>query len=75
VGPSESTGRADTALVMASSAALADAAATALGNRLKGLSQVEGAMAWAMGIEGVQGCLVIIGDHLGVQGDIILERL
>jgi ApbE superfamily uncharacterized protein (UPF0280 family) len=75
VGPSESTGRADTALVMASSAALADAAATALGNRLKGLSQVEEALAWAMGIEGVQGCLVIIGDHLGIQGDIILERL
>lgn len=74
VGPSKSTGRADTALVMASSAALADAAATALGNKVKDSSQVEGALAWAMGVEGVQGCLVIIGDHLGVQGDIEIEK-
>lgn len=75
VGPSESAGRADTALVMASSAALADAAATALGNRVKDQSQVEEALAWAMGIEGVRGCVVIIGDHLGVQGDIEIEKL
>jgi ApbE superfamily uncharacterized protein (UPF0280 family) len=75
VGPSVSAGRADTALVKASSASLADAAATALGNRVKDPSQVEEALAWAMGIDGVLGCLVIIGEHLGVQGDMELLRL
>ena len=75
VGPSQSLGRADTSLVIASSPALADAAATALGNRVKDSSQVEGALAWAMGIEGVGGCLVIIGEQLGVQGDIEIEKL
>jgi len=75
VGPSASAGRADTALVMASSAALADAAATALGNKVKNSSQVEEALAWAMEIEEVQGCLVIIGDHLGVQGEIEIEKV
>ena len=75
VGPSESAGKADTALVIADSPALADAAATALGNRVKHPSQVEDAMAWTMGIEGVWGCLVIIGDNLGVQGDIEIEKL
>jgi ApbE superfamily uncharacterized protein (UPF0280 family) len=74
VGPSRSAGKADTALVIAAGPALADAAATAMGNRVKDPSHVEGALAWAMGIKGVLGCLVIIEEHLGIQGDIILER-
>lgn len=75
VGPSISMGRADTAVVVAEEAALADAAATALGNRVKGPDRVEEALAWAMGIEGVRGCLVVIGEYLGAQGDIELVRL
>jgi uncharacterized protein len=74
VGPSFSAGKADSALVVAQSAALADAAATALGNRVKDPSHVEEALSWVAGIEGVIGCLAIIGEHLGVKGDIELEK-
>jgi ApbE superfamily uncharacterized protein (UPF0280 family) len=74
VGPSYSAGRADSALVVAQSAALADAAASDLGNRVKDPSQVEEALSRVTAIEGVIGCLVIMGEHLGVQGDMQLER-
>jgi ApbE superfamily uncharacterized protein (UPF0280 family) len=75
VGPSDSAGRADAALVVAESAALADAAASALGNRAKSPGHIEGALATVAGIEGVIGCLVIIGEHLGVLGGLELEKL
>ncbi len=74
VGPSYSAGRADSALVISQSAALADAAATALGNRVKDPSHVEEALSWVAGIEGIIACLVIIGEHMGVKGDLELER-
>jgi uncharacterized protein len=74
VGPSYSAGRADSALVVAQSAALADAAATALGNRVKDPSHIEEALSGMTDIEGVIGCLVIIGEHMGAKGDMKLER-
>ena len=73
VGPSYSAGRADCALVVAESAALADAAASALGNRAKGPERIEGALNEVMGFEGVAGCLLIMGERLGVRGDLELE--
>lgn len=75
VGPSYSAGEADSALVVADSAALADAAASALGNQAKDPRHIEEAMADIAKIEGVIGCLVIIGKHLGVRGDLELEKL
>ena len=72
VGPSYSAGRADCALVVAESAALADAAASALGNRAKGPERIEWALEEVMGIEGVAGCLLIMGERLGVRGDLEL---
>ncbi|WP_287155375.1 UPF0280 family protein [Candidatus Solincola tengchongensis] len=74
VGPSYSAGAADAALVVAESASLADAAATALGNRVKSPEDMEEALAYVAGLEGVTGCLVIMGDRLGVRGDLRLER-
>jgi hypothetical protein len=59
---------------VAESAALADAAASALGNRAKSPAHIEEALAAVAVIEGVIGCLVIIGEHLGVQGDLELTR-
>lgn len=73
VGPSYSAGAADAALVVAESAVLADAAATALGNRVKSPRDVEEALDFVVGIEGVFGCLVIMGDRLGAKGDLRLE--
>jgi len=73
VGPSYSAGGADTALVVAEDAALADAAASALGNRIKSPQHIEEALREVAAITGVIGCLAIIGEHLGIQGDIELE--
>ncbi len=75
VGPSYSAGAADCALVVAESAALADAAASALGNRAKGPQHIEEALEAAMGIAGVAGCLLIVGDHLGARGELELVEL
>lgn len=75
VGPSYSAGMADCAMVMATSAALADAAATALGNRAKSPPHIEEALERVSAIDGIIGCLVIIGEHLGVQGELQLENI
>ncbi|RJP30219.1 MAG: UPF0280 family protein [Actinobacteria bacterium] len=73
VGPSYSAGGADSALVVAESAALADAAASALGNRAKTPGYIEEAVNGVAAIEGVIGCLVVMGEDLGVRGDLQLE--
>lgn len=72
VGPSLSLGIADVALVKADSAVLADAAASALGNRVKKEGDIEGALAFILDHAGIQGALVIVGDRLGIAGDIML---
>lgn len=74
VGSSYSAGGADSALVVAESAALADAAASALGNRAKSPDHIEGALTAVMAVEGVIACLVIIGEHLGVRGEMEIEN-
>jgi len=74
VGPSASLGRADAAVVMAPDTALADAVATALGNRVGGRGDIEAALEWALSVEGVRGALVIVGRHLGAKGKIRLAE-
>lgn len=72
IGHSLSLGRADAATVHADSAALADAVATALGNRVRSVDAVEAALAWAMGVPGVRGAMVVIGEHMGMLGQLEL---
>lgn len=72
VGPSVSLGKADAAVVLAPTATLADAAASAVGNAARGPDDIEEALAVGMAIPGVLGVLVIIGDKLGVRGKIEL---
>ena len=72
VGPSVNYGKADAAVVLAPNAALADAAATALGNRVRSRGDLEPALAWALGIEGVRGARVVLGDQFAAQGGINL---
>ncbi len=74
VGPSVSLGKADAAVVLARTAALADAVASAVGNAVKGPRDVEAALEVGRGIEGVYGVLVVIGETLGVKGEIELVR-
>ena len=70
VGHSLSFGRADAAVVFAPSAALADAVATALGNRVRAPADIDAALAWAQRIPGVLGLAVIAGEHLGLWGNV-----
>lgn len=75
VGHSLSFGSADCATVIAKDAALADAAATALGNRIAGVKDLKPAVEWVMTIPGVIAGLAIKNDQLAVQGSIELVRL
>ncbi|HID10337.1 MAG TPA: UPF0280 family protein [Candidatus Latescibacteria bacterium] len=74
VGHSLSFGKADAAVAMAESGPLADAVATALGNRVQKPEDIRRGMEWAMGIKGVRGVLVIVGDRMGALGIVRLAR-
>jgi ApbE superfamily uncharacterized protein (UPF0280 family) len=75
VGHSLSLGRADAACVVARDAALADAAATALGNRVPDPGAIDAALRWAAGVPEILGAVVIVGDKLGAWGQIELVPL
>ena len=74
VGPSISFGRADAAIALSQSTPLADAVATALGNRVQGPGELETALEFARKIEGITGALLICGDQIAVWGDIELQK-
>ncbi len=73
VGHSLSQGKADAAVVLAKGAALADACATALGNRVASAADLGPALDWVKQVPGVLGALVIIGSKLAAWGDVELE--
>jgi len=75
IGHSLSFGKADAVVVVGESAALADAVATAVCNRIKGREDIENAIEWGLKIPGVRGCLAIVGDCLGASGDIEIVPL
>ena len=75
VGHSLSFGRADAACVLAHSASLADAAATALGNLVPDAGAIGAALAWAASIPEILGAVVVVGDKLGAWGRVELVPL
>jgi ApbE superfamily uncharacterized protein (UPF0280 family) len=75
VGHSLSFGRADAACVLAGDTALADAAATALGNRVKGPDDIPAALQWLSGIQDIMGGVIIAGEKLGAWGEVELRPL
>ena len=75
VGHSLSFGRADAACVLADSAALADAAATAMGNRVQGPDSMAPALAWVATLPGILGAVIIVGEKLGAWGQVELVPL
>jgi ApbE superfamily uncharacterized protein (UPF0280 family) len=70
VGHSLSLGKADAVCAVSGSCALADAAATAIGNHVKSESHIQGAIEFGKKIDGLRGLVVIIGDKIGMWGDI-----
>lgn len=75
VGPSLSFGKADAACVLAPAAALADAAATAVGNAVRSPGDLAAGLEIAQSIAGVIGAVVIIGDKLGAWGAVELFEM
>ena len=75
VGHSLSFGKADAVVVMSRSAALADAAATAICNRVQCATDISPALGFARGIKGLLGVAIIFGDHMGLSGQIRLADL
>lgn len=75
VGHSLSLGRADAATVIASSAAVADAAATLVCNQVRNRSDVNKALSSARDIDGVCGAIIIAGDCIGAWGEVELVAL
>lgn len=68
VGHSLSFGKADAACVVSPSAALADAVATAVANRVVRTADIPAAIEWGRRIPQVQGLVVIKGDQIGMWG-------
>ena len=74
-GHSLSLGGCDLATVVAKSGSLSDAAATALGNRIKSPEDIETQTAGICRIPGVLGVFVVVGGAIGIQGDIHLTAV
>lgn len=75
VGHSLSLGKADAAIVLSPWAALADAAATALGNLVNQAEDIPRAIEKAQTMEGLRGVVIIVGDKMGLWGKIKLVSL
>jgi ApbE superfamily uncharacterized protein (UPF0280 family) len=68
VGHSLSLGRADAVCVASNSCPLADAAATAIGNRVHSKKDIEPAIEAAKDIKDIDGVAIIVGEDLGLWG-------
>lgn len=72
VGPSLSFGKADAVCVISKSATLADAAASAIGNRVKTEKDIKIALNYGIKIPGVKGIIIIYGNDMGAIGEVEL---
>ena len=70
IGHSLSLGQADAVCVVADSGSLADAAATALGNRLRRPADIGPVLDGIRGLPGIDGALAVMGETLGVCGQL-----
>ncbi|MFA5162363.1 MAG: UPF0280 family protein [Elusimicrobiales bacterium] len=75
VGHSLSFGKADAATILCAGAAEADAYATAVGNMIKNRDDIAAALAYVKTQPRIKGCAVIIGDAIGIYGDLRVVKL
>ena len=75
VGHSLSFGAADAVIALSSSTALADAAGTAIGNKVKTADDIDVAVEQAQAINGLVGVIIIKGDRIGMWGNMRLVSL
>ncbi len=72
VGHSLSFGKADAVCVVSRSCALADAAATAIGNRIQCAGDIPGGIEFGKRIGGIKGIVIVTGDQMGAWGELEL---
>ncbi len=75
VGHSLSLGSADAVCVVAPSCAIADAAATSIGNLIDSPADIESAISAGRKFEELSGILVIVGEKVGIWGDLEVVSL
>ncbi len=75
VGHSLSLGKADAVIALSPSTALADAAATAIGNRINQPKDIPGGIEFAQSIDGLKGVIIIQGEQMGVWGEVKLSEM
>jgi ApbE superfamily uncharacterized protein (UPF0280 family) len=74
VGHSLSFGCADSVVILAKDASLADAVATAAGNRVNSREDLPKALNFARSVRGISGALIILGDNFVVGGKVELAN-
>lgn len=75
VGHSLSMGKADAVCIVSASCALADAAATSVGNHIQAEADIHKAVEIGKNIKGVEGIIVIVKDKIGMWGDLEIVPL
>jgi ApbE superfamily uncharacterized protein (UPF0280 family) len=75
VGHSLSYGKADAVIVLSPSAALADAAATAIANMIIQPGDIPNGIEFAQSIDGLKGVIIIQNDQVGLWGEVKLCQM
>jgi len=75
VGHSLSYGKADAVIALSRSAALADAAATAIGNLIIDSSDIPAGIEFAQGIDDLSGVVIIKDDNMGLWGEVKIAQI
>jgi len=75
VGHSLSFGTADAVIALAPCAALADAVATAAGNLVETVEDIERGIEFARGIAGLKGVIIIKDDRMGMWGAVSITEV
>jgi len=75
VGHSTSFGKSDAVCVLAPDTALADAAATAAGNRIRGAGDIQKGLDFLGSLPGVTGGLIIVKEKMGAWGAVELVKI
>jgi len=70
VGHSLSLGKADAVCAVADSCSIADAAATAIANQVQSIADIKSAIARGRRIENLRGIIIIVGEKIGMWGDL-----
>jgi uncharacterized protein len=75
VGPSLSLGKADAVVIVGTSSLFADGLATYVGNIVEKKDHIPAAIEKGKAYPGVIGILIILGEHLGIWGDLEMVKV